>query len=102
MRDLGMNLVAKEYVAARADGDGALVLPQFTGAAHEFPEAFLVNPYNLDGTAERLGAALTMPEPQRRQRMTRLRERVLEWNIYRWAGEVLGSVLRLPDPEVIS
>jgi trehalose 6-phosphate synthase len=98
----GMNLVAKEYVAARADGDGTLVLSQFTGAAREFPEAFLVNPYNLDGTAERLGAALTMPEPQRRGRMTRLRERVLEWNIYRWAGEMLGTVLRLPDPEVIS
>jgi trehalose 6-phosphate synthase len=98
----GMNLVAKEYVAARTDGDGALVLSQFTGAAREFPEAFLVNPYNLDGTAERLGAALTMPEPQRRVRMTRLRERVLEWNIYRWAGEILDTVLRLPDPEVVS
>ena len=72
------------------------------GATREFPEAFLVNPHNLDGTAERLGAALTMPEPQRRGRMTRLRERVLEWNIYRWAGERLGTVLRLPDPEVIS
>ena len=56
----------------------------------------------MDGTAERLGAALTMPEPQRRGRMTRLRERVLEWNIYRWAGEMLDTVLRLPDPEVVS
>ena len=71
-------------------------------AEREFPEAFLVNPYNLDGTAERLGAALTMPEPQRRERMTRLRERVLEWNIYRWAGEMLDTALRLPDPEVVS
>jgi trehalose 6-phosphate synthase len=98
----GMNLVAKEYVAARTEGDGALVLSQFTGAAREFPEAFLVNPYNLDGTAERLAAALTMPEPQRRQRMARLRERVLEWNIYRWAGAALDTALRLPDPEVVS
>jgi trehalose 6-phosphate synthase len=98
----GMNLVAKEYVAARTEGDGALVLSQFTGAAREFPEAFLVNPYNLDGTAERLAAALAMPEPQRRQRMARLRERVLEWNIYRWAGAALDTVLRLPDPEVVS
>jgi trehalose 6-phosphate synthase len=78
------------------------VLSQFTGAAREFPEAFLINPYNLDGTAERLAAALTMPEPQRRQRMARLRERVLEWNIYRWAGAVLDTALRLPDPEVVS
>ena len=61
-----------------------------------------LNPYDLDGTAERLGAAIAMPEPQRRGRMTRLRERVLGWNIYRWVGEVLGTVLRLPDPEVIS
>jgi trehalose 6-phosphate synthase len=98
----GMNLVAKEYVAARTEGDGALVLSQFTGAAREFPEAFLVNPYNLDGTAERLAAALAMPEPQRRQRMARLRERILEWNIYRWAGAALDTALRLPDPEVVS
>ena len=98
----GMNLVAKEYVAARTESDGALVLSQFTGAAREFPEAFLVNPYNLDGTAERLAAALAMPEPQRRQRMARLRERVLEWNIYRWAGAALDTALRLPDPEVVS
>ena len=61
-----------------------------------------LNPYDLDGTAERLGAAIAMPEPQRRGRMTRLRERVLGWNIHRWVGEVLGTVLRLPDPEVIS
>ena len=61
-----------------------------------------INRYNLDGTAERLGAALTMPEPQRRQRMTRLRERELEWNIYQWAGATLDTVLRLPDPEVVS
>jgi trehalose 6-phosphate synthase len=98
----GMNLVAKEYVAARTEGDGALLLSQFTGAAREFPEAFLVNPYNLDGTAERLATALAMPEPQRRQRMARLRERVLEWNIYHWAGAALDTALRLPDPEVVS
>lgn len=98
----GMNLVAKEYVAARTEGDGALVLSQFTGAAREFPEALLVNPYNLDGTAERLAAALAMPEPQRRQRMARLRERVREWNIYHWAGAALDTALRLPDLEVVS
>ena len=98
----GMNLVAKEYAAARTEGDGTLVLAQFTGAAREFPEAFLVNPYNLDGIAERLAAALATPEPQRRQRMARLRERILEWNIYRWAGAALDTALRLPDPEVVS
>jgi trehalose 6-phosphate synthase len=94
----GMNLVAKEYVAARGDGDGALLLSEFTGAAHELPEALLVNPYDVDGTAERLAVALAMPERERRERMGRLRDRVEEWNIYRWAGDTLDTLLRLPAP----
>ena len=76
--------------------------PAHRGRTVGFPETFLVDPYDLDGTAERLGAAIAMPEPSRQGRMTRLRERVLEWNINRWAGEMLGTVPRLPDPEVIS
>jgi trehalose 6-phosphate synthase/phosphatase len=92
----GMNLVAKEYVASRTDGDGTLVLSQFTGAARELTDAFLVNPYDLDGTAEALYQALTLPGAERRRRMERLRERVREWNVYRWAGEMLDALLRLP------
>lgn len=72
-----------------------------TGDTFLVPEAFLVNLDKLDGTAGRLDAALTVPEPQRRGRMTRLRERVLEWNIDSWAGEMLDIVPRLPDPEVV-
>jgi len=94
----GMNLVAKEYVAARTDGDGALLLSEFTGAARELPDAQLVNPYDVDGMAESLAGALAMAESERRERMARLREHVGEWNIYRWAGDVLDTLLRLPTP----
>ena len=89
----GMNLVAKEYVAARRDGDGTLLLSEFTGAARELPQAFLVNPYDVAGTANTLALALAMPVAERQMRMSRLREQVREWNIYRWAGEMLGALL---------
>ena len=75
MRD-GMNLVAKEFVAARTDGDGVLVLSEFAGAAAELAEALLVNPYDLDGHGEALRRALEMPAEERRIRMRALRERV--------------------------
>jgi len=89
----GMNLVAKEYVAARRDGDGALLLSEFTGAARELRQALLVNPYDVTGTADTLALALAMPPAERQMRMSRLRERVRDWNIYRWAGEMLGTLL---------
>jgi trehalose 6-phosphate synthase len=92
----GMNLVSKEYVAARADGDGVLLLSRFTGAARDLPEALLVNPYDTDEMAEHLAAALAMPDDERRWRMARLRERIRERNVYRWAGEALDALLRVP------
>ena len=68
LRD-GMNLVAKEYVAARTDLDGVLVLSEFAGSAHELPEALIVNPYSIDEMAEAFARALTMSAAERRQRM---------------------------------
>src|SRR5262249_15863749 len=85
----GMNLVAKEFVAARDDELGVLVLSRFTGAARELPEALVVNPYDDLQRAEALHLALTMPEPEQHERM-RLRRGVLqEFNVYRWAGRML-------------
>ncbi len=94
----GMNLVAKEFVSAREDGDGVLILSRFTGAARELREALLVNPYDVDETAEAIRAAVEMPAGERRSRMSRLRTTILEHNIYRWAGLLLGDLAELPGP----
>ncbi len=85
----GMNLVAKEFVAARDDGRGVLILSQFTGAARELPEALIVNPYSADQCAAALHLALTMPMVEQRDRMRLMRGLVGEFNVYRWAGRML-------------
>ncbi|MDP1525995.1 MAG: trehalose-6-phosphate synthase [Rhodocyclaceae bacterium] len=85
----GMNLVAKEFVAARDDERGVLVLSQFTGAARELPEALIVNPYDADQCAAALHLALTMTETEQRDRMRLMRRLVSEFNVYRWAGRML-------------
>ena len=91
----GMNLVAKEYVAARSDGNGVLVLSRFTGAARELHQALLINPYNTEDFADTLAKALEMDLGERRVRMEALRETVANNNIYRWAGKVLSTLLTL-------
>jgi trehalose 6-phosphate synthase len=91
----GMNLVAKEFVAARADRQGVLILSPFTGAARELPEALLVNPYATDAFADALNAALTMPAEEQQRRMQRLRAQVAEHNVFRWAGLLLTEIFRL-------
>jgi trehalose 6-phosphate synthase len=97
----GMNLVAKEYVAARDDEDGVLLLSKFTGAAMELHDALLVNPYDVTGVSEAIHRALEMPRAERRQRMQRMRRQVMEHNIYLWAASILGDLreLRLDDVE---
>jgi trehalose 6-phosphate synthase len=91
----GMNLVAKEFVTARDDNGGVLVLSRFTGAARELPDAVLVNPFDVDETADGLLAALTMPAEEQDRRMRRMRTQVEEHNIYRWAGTLLSTVGKL-------
>ncbi|HEX8813596.1 MAG TPA: trehalose-6-phosphate synthase [Terracidiphilus sp.] len=91
----GMNLVAKEYIAARADEDGVLVLSKFTGAAVELRDALVVNPYDIDGVAEAMHRGLDMEYIERHQRMARMRRQVLEHNVYRWAASVLGDLREL-------
>jgi len=90
----GMNLVAKEYVASRGDGDGVLVLSRFTGAARELEQAVLANPYATDELAEALKLALEMSPEEKGKRMERLRETVREYNIYRWAGKIITELNR--------
>lgn len=91
----GMNLVAKEFVAARDDEQGVLILSQFTGAAAELTEALVVNPYNIDECAVAMQVALTMPGVEQRARMRSLRGIVQEFNVYRWAGRMLVDAARM-------
>ncbi|HLV68654.1 MAG TPA: trehalose-6-phosphate synthase [Polyangiaceae bacterium] len=91
----GMNLVAKEFVAARDDERGVLVLSEFTGAARELPEALIVNPYDLRAASTALAAALRMSGEEQGSRMRAMRRQVSERNVYRWAGSILGDGARL-------
>jgi len=88
----GMNLVAKEYVAARQDEDGVLILSRFAGASHELPDALVVNPYDSDELAQAIHTALAMPAEERRARMQRMRAAVEEHNVYRWAGNLIAEL----------
>jgi trehalose 6-phosphate synthase len=91
----GMNLVAKEFVASRNDGGGALILSRFTGSARELSDAWLVNPYATDAFAQTIKEALEAPAEENRRRMEKLREHVREHNVYQWAGSVIGEMQRL-------
>jgi trehalose 6-phosphate synthase len=95
----GMNLVAKEFVAAQEDNHGVLILSRFAGAAHELADALVVNPYDTEELADSIRHALEMRPEERRQRMARMRTTVRENNIYRWAGKLLSALLRFEFPE---
>ncbi len=97
----GMNLVAKEFLAARGDESGVLILSQFTGAARELRDALLVNPYDIDQTAEAIRAALEMEPEDKQVRVRRMRKVIKEHNIYRWAGNLITELceLRMDAPE---
>jgi alpha,alpha-trehalose-phosphate synthase [UDP-forming] len=91
----GMNLVAKEYLAARQDEEGVLVLSKFTGAAVELRDALIVNPYDIDGVADAINRGLEMGYGERRMRMQRMRRLVMEHNVYWWAASLLGDLREL-------
>jgi trehalose 6-phosphate synthase len=90
-----MNLVAKEFVAARDDERGVLVLSQFTGAARELAEALIVNPYDLEEASSALASAIAMPQEEQRDRIHSMRAFLAEFNVYRWAGRMLVDAARL-------
>jgi alpha,alpha-trehalose-phosphate synthase [UDP-forming] len=91
----GMNLVAKEFVAARRDERGVLILSCFTGAAHELRDALQINPYDIDQTAEAIRCALEMEPEEKELRMQRMRKTVGEHNVYRWAGNLIAELCEL-------
>jgi trehalose 6-phosphate synthase len=91
----GMNLVAKEFVAAREDEGGALILSQFTGATRELRDAIIVNPYDTDQLADSIQLALEMDPEERHDRMMRMRRVVKEHNVYRWAGNLIQELAEI-------
>src|SRR5579863_4379818 len=98
----GMNLVAKEFVAARDDEDGVLILSTFTGAARELVEAILINPFDVAETAAAIRRALEMPREQRQMRMQLMRRTIKENNVYRWAGRMLTDAARIRQRQALS
>jgi trehalose 6-phosphate synthase len=93
----GMNLVAKEFIAARDRDTGVLILSRFTGAARELREALLVNPYDIEDTAAAIRRAVEMPREEQQERMARMRSQVREHNVYRWAALLLSELGRMPQ-----
>ena len=91
----GMNLVAKEFVAARDDEDGVLILSTFAGASRELAEALLINPFDVSETANAMEIAMRMGRDERRSRMSLMRRTVKENNVYRWAGRMLMDAARI-------
>ena len=97
----GMNLVAKEFIAAREDEQGALILSSFTGAAHELTDALLINPYDVQQLADAIYQALDLSSEQQAARIARMRKTIREYNIYRWAAHLLSDLteIRIEAPE---
>jgi len=91
----GMNLVAKEFAAARSDERGVLILSTFAGAAHELPDALLVNPYDISQVADAVHRALEMPEEEQARRMQQMRQSVRKHNVFRWAAHLLSDLTEI-------
>ena len=88
----GMNLVAKEFVAARNDDRGVLVLSELTGAAQELKDAVIINPYDSDGFPRAIERAIEMPADEQRTRMRRMRRVVAGHDVFVWASDILDSL----------
>lgn len=91
----GMNLVAKEYIAAKNDLNGSLILSRFTGAARELTDAIEINPYSVEEFAASIKLAVDMPPPERKRRMENMRKIIAENNIYKWAGNIITEMTSL-------
>ncbi|MDD5496633.1 MAG: trehalose-6-phosphate synthase [Candidatus Omnitrophica bacterium] len=98
----GMNLVAKEYIAAKRDLNGVLILSRFTGAAKELTDAVQINPYSREEFADSIKFALTMPESEKKRRVENMRKEIRENNVYKWAGNIISEITSLKKPDTYS
>ena len=92
----GMNLVAKEYVAAREDERGVLILSRFTGAVRELRDALVINPYDTEQMAQAIHTALTMTQGEQARRMSAMRRVLSERNVYYWGARLIEELARVP------
>jgi len=88
----GMNLVSKEYITAKKDNKGVLILSQFTGASRELTDAVRINPYSMEEFAEAIKTAIEMSEEEKMKRMEKMRKIVAENNVFRWAGSIINEL----------
>jgi trehalose-6-phosphate synthase len=91
----GMNLVAKEFVAAQVERRGVLLCSEFAGAAEELDSALIINPYDIEGMVAALKRALEMPAAEKAHHMTRLQTHIAEHNIYKWLAEIFTDLVRI-------
>jgi trehalose 6-phosphate synthase len=98
--DDGMNLVAKEFVASRIDQEGILVLSHFTGSSRELADAVQFNPFAIDELKNAIVQALEMDPTEEKRRMQRMQAIVKENNVYRWAGKILSTLLKIDTPDI--
>ena len=91
----GMNLVAKEFVAARNRNDGSLILSRFAGASHELQGAIIINPYDIEKSADAIKSALEMPAEEQIRRMTQMRLEVVRHNIFYWAANLIRTIAQM-------
>jgi trehalose 6-phosphate synthase len=91
LRD-GMNLVAKEYVTARSEDDGALVLSEFAGAADQLKQALLVNPHDIDGLKSSILRAIKLDPKEARRRMKLMRKQILDHDVDHWSADFLAAL----------
>jgi trehalose 6-phosphate synthase len=93
----GMNLVAKEFIASRDQNDGVLILSRFAGASQELHGALIVNPYDIEQTAEAIKQALEMPKEQQYQKMKQMRRMIMNHNVYSWASNILRAMASIQN-----
>ena len=87
-----MNLVAKEFVAARHQNDGSLILSRFAGASQELQGAIVINPYDIEKSADAIKTALEMTKEEQTQRMMQMRMTIVRHNVYSWAATLLRTM----------
>jgi trehalose 6-phosphate synthase len=93
----GMNLVAKEFIAARSENDGVLILSRFAGASQELHGALIINPYDVEQTADSIKEALEMPKPLQGQKMKQMRRMIMGHNVYAWASNILRAMASIQN-----
>ena len=93
----GMNLVAKEFIASRNQNDGVLILSRFAGASQELLGALVVNPYDIEQTADAIKAALEMPKEYQQQKMRQMRRVIMSHNVYSWAAAILRTMASIQN-----